>query len=64
MTKDLLGLKEQKRIEFQAVLDAAKTQAERNRMGQFATPPALALEILAYAKKLMPWAHKIRFLDP
>src|SRR5208283_1780787 len=64
MTKDPLALKEQQRIEVQAMLDAAKTQAERNRMGQFATPPALALEILAYAKKLMPWTNKIRFLDP
>ena len=33
-------------------------------MGQFATPSALASEILAYAKKLMPCGQKIRFLDP
>lgn len=55
---------ENKRLELQSVLDAAKTQEERNRLGQFATPPPLALEILAYAKELLPRTQKIRFLDP
>lgn len=62
--KDTYTLKEQQRLEFQAALDAEKTQAERNRMGQFATPSPLALEILSYAKKLLPRSQKIRFLDP
>jgi adenine-specific DNA-methyltransferase len=44
--------------------DSAKTQKERNRLGQFATPPALALEILRFAKKLLPADGKVRFLDP
>ncbi|KAF5041125.1 Modification methylase Eco57IB [anaerobic digester metagenome] len=56
--------KEALRLEIQASLDAAKTQEERNRMGQFATPPLLASEILRYAKKLIPRGQKIRFLDP
>lgn len=57
-------LKEQHRLKVQAALDAARTQAERNRMGQFATPSPLALEILSYAKKLIPRGRPVRFLDP
>jgi len=52
------------RLMIQASLDAAKTQAERNRLGQFATPDALAQDILAYAKHLLPDNTPIRFLDP
>lgn len=64
MKADTLTLKGQHRLRIQAELDTARTRAERNRMGQFATPPLLALEILSYAKKLMPRGQKIRFLDP
>jgi adenine-specific DNA-methyltransferase len=63
MTKSADEL-ETKRIELQARLDGAKTQAERNRLGQFATPPALARDILAYAKTLLPAGEPVRFLDP
>lgn len=52
------------RIKLQAELDGGKTQAERNRLGQFATPTALALDILTYAANLIPASQKIRFLDP
>ncbi len=55
---------EQERIALQADLDAEKTQAERNRLGQFATPTALARDILEYASKLIPSNEKVRFLDP
>ncbi len=55
---------EQVRLKLQAELDATKTQAERNRLGQFATPTALALDILTYAATLIPQGKKIRFLDP
>jgi adenine-specific DNA-methyltransferase len=55
---------EQKRIALQADLDAKKTQAERNRLGQFATPTALAKDILDYASKLIPRNDKVSFLDP
>lgn len=55
---------EQKRIALQAELDSKKTQAERNRLGQFATPTTLAREILEYASKLIPGNEKISFLDP
>jgi hypothetical protein len=59
-----LTLTEQRRFDAQSVLDGLKTQAERNRMGQFATPFPLALEILSYANKLVAHGQDIRFLDP
>lgn len=37
---------EQVRQKEQAILDAAKNMGERNRLGQYATPPQLALEIV------------------
>lgn len=55
---------EQQRLALQASLDAAKTQAERNRLGQFATPTALAKDILRYAASLLPVGEEVRFLDP
>lgn len=56
--------KEQERLALQAFLDAEKTQAERNRLGQFATPTSLAEDILRYAATLLPSSTSIRFLDP
>lgn len=55
---------ESARLALQRQLDAAKTQAERNRLGQFATPTVLATEILAYAASLLSGDQEIRFLDP
>ena len=54
---------EERRQQEQARLDTLKTAAERNRWGQFATPPKLALSIARYAQELMSGAS-IRFLDP
>ncbi|MDB9509650.1 Eco57I restriction-modification methylase domain-containing protein [Kamptonema animale CS-326] len=48
----------------QSQLDGARTQAQRNKLGQFATPPTLAADILKYASILLPSDIKIRFLDP
>ncbi len=59
-----IDLIERRRIDLQAELDAKKTQAERNRLGQFATPTALAVDILKYASTLIPPNEKISFLDP
>ena len=56
--------REECRLVLQAELDAAKDQAERNRMGQFATPTELALEILEYAKQEMDGTRSVRFIDP
>lgn len=55
---------ERERLVLQADLDSAKTQAARNKLGQFATPTTLATEILQYAGSLLPEGEPIRFLDP
>jgi len=56
--------REKTRLKLQERLDAAMTEAERNRLGQFATPPKLASEIVSYAVSLLPPRSKIRFLEP
>lgn len=55
---------EQRRLELQVKLDAQKSQEERNRLGQFATPTLLARDVVAYGISLLPKATAIRFLDP
>ena len=55
---------ERKRLTLQTELDSEKTQQERNRLGQFATPSGLAEDILKYASTLLPKGAQIRFLDP
>ena len=55
---------EERRLQIQAQLDAQKTAKARNKLGQFATPVALADEIMDFAAGLLPEAAKIRFLDP
>lgn len=55
---------EQERFALQASLDAEKSQAERNRLGQFATPSGLAKDIVRYAVSLLPSVPKVHFLDP
>lgn len=61
LTLDIL---ETARLDLQHELNSSKTRAERNKLGQFATPPALAEDILAYARKLCPPRSGIRFVDP
>jgi hypothetical protein len=55
---------EQQRLALQSQLDSAKTQAERNRLGQFATPPPLASDIIRHTQSLLADNQPIRFLDP
>jgi adenine-specific DNA-methyltransferase len=55
---------ENRRVALQGELDAQKTQSERNRLGQFATPTALARDILRYSVNLLPTDDAVRFLDP
>ena len=55
---------EEQRLALQNRLDDNKTLAERNRMGQFATPTVLAREIIAHGLGLLPEHGPIRFLDP
>jgi predicted RNA methylase len=54
---------EEQRLHEQARLDARKTAAERNKWGQFATPPELARSIVRYALAQMG-NEPVRFLDP
>lgn len=44
-------------------LDGERTPKERNQLGQFATPPALALDIIRYLEPLMK-ETPINFLEP
>jgi adenine-specific DNA-methyltransferase len=55
---------EVRRQRAQAALDATKSAAERNRLGQFATPNALALDIVRYVNSLIDHGKDIRFADP
>lgn len=59
-----IDILEQRRLDLQAALDAQKTQAERNRLGQFATPSPLALDMLKYASRLLLAEQRVYFLDP
>lgn len=55
---------EQHRCALRAALDGHKTQAARNRLGQFATPTSLAREVLAFGLDVLPQGEAVRFLDP
>ncbi len=49
----------------QAALDSSKSAAERNRLGQFSTPYALAVEIARYVKSIAGnRLRAVRFADP
>ena len=54
---------EGRRLEEQARLDSQKTATERNKWGQFATPPELARGLARYALDLIGQV-RLRFLDP
>jgi len=56
--------REKSRVEAQERLIAFKTQEERNRLGQFATPPKLASQIVKYVLSLVPAESDIHFLEP
>lgn len=56
---------ETRRQAIQLELDARRSLAERNRLGQFATPAALAIEIADYVKSIAAGENgDIRFADP
>ncbi len=55
---------EDRRCALQAQLDGYKTPAQRNKLGQFATPTQLARDILSYGLSLLPKGTGVRFLDP
>ncbi len=56
---------ESRRQELQAEIDARKSALERNRLGQFATPIGLAIEIARYVDSIFGRTKTcIRFADP
>ncbi len=56
---------ESERQAAQWLIDGCQTPAERNRLGQFATPNALAVEIARYVQSVIGRAKgSIRFADP
>ena len=56
---------ELRRQQLQADLDAGKSAAERNRLGQFATPYTLAEDMTRYVASMIGTPAKpIRFADP
>lgn len=56
---------ESKRQSVQLSIDATKSQAERNKLGQFATPHALAVQITEFMKVLVADIQlPIHFADP
>lgn len=54
---------EKTRLVEQERLDALKSAAERNKWGQFATRPALAVSLARYTRALMG-TEQVRFIDP
>ncbi|MBK7146761.1 MAG: hypothetical protein IPH76_16690 [Xanthomonadales bacterium] len=59
------GSIESRRQAMQAAIDSGKPAIERNRLGQFATPYPLAVEIARYVRSLVGSPEGgIRFADP
>src|SRR5580658_6077319 len=54
---------ERRRLALQQARDRLRSPQQRNRLGQFATPAALAREMLQYAHELLG-STAVRFLDP
>ncbi|HLZ69531.1 MAG TPA: N-6 DNA methylase [Dehalococcoidia bacterium] len=65
MTTFDLAATERQRMALQDELDGERSASQRNKLGQFATPPALAREIVEYAASLLPNpAESIHFAEP
>jgi adenine-specific DNA-methyltransferase len=65
MIDNATNLVELQREASQVELDARKTAAQRNRLGQFATPNGLAVAIARYVQSILGEARSgIRFADP
>ena len=56
--------KELQRLELQAAIDAGKTLEDRRRMGQFATPGALASAIVRETVPYLKGMGRLTALEP
>lgn len=64
MMPDALDTVELARNAAQVALDAGKSGAVRNQLGQFATPSGLAVQMAELAKEQLGGRCLVRFLDP
>ncbi len=64
MGKKAVAELEARRLALQEELDEKRDAAVRNRMGQFATPTGLAVDIQRYAKAHLGKNERVRFIDP
>lgn len=64
MMENAVAQFEAQRLALQEALDSQLDSSTRNRMGQFATPTGLAVDIQRYAKIHFQQGEKVRFLDP
>lgn len=56
---------EHSRLQTQVLLDSAKTALERNKLGQFATPPALSRSITRFViENYLGHRKNMKFLEP
>lgn len=63
MTQSKLLQFEEIRQRTQDAVDASKSKKDRNKMGQFSTPRALADDLLVFAKKNID-SKQVQFFDP
>ncbi|MCL2346773.1 MAG: N-6 DNA methylase, partial [Planctomycetaceae bacterium] len=63
MVKNIHERENERRI-LQDQLDSGKTTLQRNQLGQFATPPALAEGIVRFALEYVENGSEVRFFDP
>ncbi len=64
MKRSVTAELESQRLTLQQRLDDQLPIASRNRMGQFATPPGLAIDIQRYAKMQFGKRERVHFIDP
>ena len=55
---------EKARVHYQDRLDSSRTAGYRNKLGQHATPPELARDIMRCSIPLLPHDQPVRFMDP
>ena len=55
---------EESRIRYQTLVDSQVTAEYRNKLGQHATPPALAMDIIRCSNALLSHNDLVRFMDP